>query len=220
MSEVVIIVPMLTRAHRVAPLLDSISAATTVDHTVMFVCTDGDTDVIDAARSSGARLEVIGPNTRGDYAKKINHGFRHSDEPFVFLAADDLRFHPRWFEEAVHEFRHPWIGVVGTQDLANRRVLHGLHSTHSLVRRAYIDEHGTIDEDGKVLHEGYIHEFVDDELVQTAKHRKAFAFAARSVVEHLHPMVGKAPSDALYARQQTRMRRDRHRFIRRQTLWT
>jgi hypothetical protein len=44
----------------------------------------------------------------------------------------------------------------------------GRHSTHSLVTRDYVERFGTIDEAGVVLHEGYPHEFVDDEFVQTA----------------------------------------------------
>ena len=109
--------------------------------------------------------------------------------------------------------------MVGTQDKANQRVRRGLHATHSLVTRAYVDEHGTIDEPGKVLHEGYLHEYVDDEFVQTAKVRRAFAFEQRSVVEHLHPTVGKADWDPLYEAQTHRMKADRRVFIERQKLW-
>lgn len=110
--------------------------------------------------------------------------------------------------------------MVGTNDLGNPRVLRGVHATHSLVTRRYVDQHGTIDEPGKVLHEGYWHEFCDDEFVETSWKRKAWAFAADSVVEHLHPAWGKAPMDDLYAQEPRRMRQGRRLFLHRRRLWT
>ena len=32
----------------------------------------------------------------GDYAKKMNRGLELTSDPFLLLAADDLRFHPGW----------------------------------------------------------------------------------------------------------------------------
>ena len=219
MAELVIIIPMLTRPHRVEPGIESIRAATSVDHTILFVCTEGDQAVIDAvAAHPDVRLEVIPPNERGDYAIKINHGYSITDEPFLFLGADDLHFHRGWYETARKRMVGR-IGVVGTQDRANQRVRQGRHATHSLVSREYVDVCGTIDEPGKVLHEGYLHEFVDDEFVETARKRKAFAFEHRSVVEHLHPSVGKADWDPMYKAQTQRMRADRRVFVERRKLW-
>lgn len=221
MADLVVIVPMLTRPHRVEPLVDSVRRHTTVPHTILFVCTEGDDEVIHAVQAEDdVRLEVLPPNQRGDYAKKINHGYRVTDEPYLFLGADDLRFHRGWFEAAVKPMSRSGIGVVGTQDKANRRVKQGRHATHSLVSRDYVDRFGTIDEEGKVLHEGYLHEFVDDEFVETAKARKAFAFEHRAVVEHLHPTVGKAMWDPLYNAQGARMKQDRRVFNERRKLWT
>lgn len=213
----VILVPMLGRAHHVAPLVESIRR--TCDARVLFLVTPDD-DEVDAAidEVGGERLEVE-YRQRGDYARKINAGYRATTEPLMFLAASDLRFHPGWFE-AVTAKLGPGIGVVGTNDLGSPRVMAGEHSTHSLVTRAYADEFGTIDQRGAVLHEGYVHEYVDDELVGTAKHRGAWAFAAESHVEHLHPDWGKAERDAMYADQRRRMSRSADLFKRRRRLWT
>jgi hypothetical protein len=112
------------------------------------------------------------------------------------------------------------VGVVGTNDLGNARVMAGEHSTHSLVRRSYIDEQGTIDEQGKVLCEAYWHEYVDDEFVKTSMARHAWAFAEDSHVEHLHPGWGKAPMDALYEMQRMRMKHGRRVFWRREQMWS
>jgi hypothetical protein len=215
-ADLAILVPMLGRPHRVAPLLESIRE-TTPGARVLFLVTTGDQPVIDAL--DGADRVELPPRQRGDYAVKINAGYRHTTEPLLFLAADDLRFHPGWFELAAAKLT-PGIGVVGTNDLCNRRTMRGEHSTHSLVTREYVDRFGTIDEPGKVLHEGYVHEFVDDELVGTARKRRAYAHASKAIVEHLHPMNGQAPMDRLYRRQGMRMRASRDLYQRRRMLWT
>lgn len=215
MTDLVIIVPMLGRAHHVDPLLDSINR--TCEARVIFVCSPGDAEVLERVSGEGTIL-VNGPYP-GDYARKINAGIETSTEPLVFLGASDLRFHEGWFEAAKSRLA-PGVGVVGTNDLGSRRVMRGDHSTHSLVTREYVERFGTIDEPGKALHDGYHHEFVDDELVATAKFRGAWAFAEDSIVEHLHPNWGKAPSDDIYDRQAERMRLSRPLFLERSKLWT
>ena len=182
----------------------------------MFICSPGDDAVLDAVAEL-EHLLVDGPYP-GDYARKINAGYRHTTEPLLFTAADDLLFHPGWLEAAEAQLADG-IGVVGTNDMGAPRVMRGEHATHSLVTREYVDRFGTIDERGVVLHEGYPHEFVDDEFVQTAMRRGAWAFAADSLVEHLHPSWGKAPTDELYDQQARRMKRGRQLYARRRRLW-
>lgn len=217
----VILVPVLRRPRNVAPLVRSVHENTPEPHRLLFVATAGDLEEITAIRDAGADLLEVPPYPRGDYARKINAGYRSSSEPFLFLGADDLAFHPGWLSAALSEFERPEIGVVGTQDLApTERARTGQHATHSLVRRSYVDERGTIDRRGEVLHPGYWHEYVDDEFIATARARGAFVFAHGSVVEHLHPSWGKAPTDELYAQQRRRMSHGRALYARRRRLWT
>jgi hypothetical protein len=224
--DTVVVVPVLRRPHRVGPFLDSLEASTPEPHRVVFVATAGDAAMIAAVLEHAeadplVSLELLAPNRVGDYAKKCNHAYRVSSEPFLFLAADDLDFHRDWLTAALELMADPAAGVVGTQDLApTERARSGEHSTHCLVRRRYVDELGTVDEPGKILHEGYPHEYVDDELVETAKARGAWRFAAGSVVEHLHPSWGKAPRDPIYNQQRRRMAEGRRVYVRRRGLWT
>ena len=200
-----------------APVVESIRA--TSDAAVLFVCSPRDTEVHHAVDAvGGEQLHVDGPFP-GDYARKINAGISATFTPLIFTGADDLLFHPGWLDAATACFA-PGVGVVGTNDLGSFWVMAGDHATHSLVTRDYVTKFGTIDEPGKVLHEGYPHEWCDDELVATAKHRDAWAFAFDSHVEHLHPNWSKAPMDRIYAQQCDRMRRGRRVFLRRQRLWT
>lgn len=218
-ADTVVLVPMLGRPHRVGPLVASIRA-TTRGARILFLCTPGDVAVITAVEDiMGERPALVVKQPFGDYARKINHGYRITTEPLIFTGACDLEFHPRWLDAARTALR-PGIGVVGTNDLGSPRVLAGEHATHFLITRTYIDRHGTIDVPGQVMHEGYPHEYVDDEVVGTARMRDAWMFAADSHVEHLHPnWRPEVPMDALYAQQPARMRLGRRIFASRRRRW-
>lgn len=225
-ADIVILVPVLGRPQNVAPLLESIRAAG--DHRTLFIVSPHDREEREAiTREGGLYVDApfeVGP---GDYARKINyaaHGLKDHvwEWDWILTGADDLRFHPGWAEAALRvaheEFR---AAVIGTNDLANPRVMKGKHATHSLVSRHYIEAYGTVDEPGKVLHEGYPHEFVDDELVETAKWRGMWAFARDSHVEHMHPHFRpEIPTDDLYDQFDERMMRGRRIFRQRQRLWS
>jgi hypothetical protein len=218
-ADLVILVPMLGRPHHVPPLLDS-TGRTVPGARVLFVVSPHDTAVHQAVAAADGEMLTVPYKPRGDYARKINAGYRYTSQPLIFTGASDLRFHAGWFEAACAQLSRPGVGVVGTNDLGSPRVVQGQHSTHSLVTRAYADKYGTIDCPGAILCEQYIHEFVDDELVGTAKHRGAFAFAADSHVEHLHPnWRPDIPMDRLYAQQSRRMAASRQLYARRRRLW-
>lgn len=197
-EPVVIIVPVLDRPHRVAPLMADVAAATPSRHRLLFVVDQRDRPQLKALRDAGADFLTV-PIGRRRYACKINDGIAASIEPLIFTAADDLHFHDNWLLAACRQLSDS-IDVVGTNDLLNPRVLAGDHSTHTLVRRTYVEQFGTVDGPGRLLHEGYPHEYVDDELIGTAKMRARFVSAPKSVVEHMHPYNKQAPVDATYRR--------------------
>lgn len=215
-ADLVILLPMLGRPQHVAPLLATIDEATPKAAT-LFLCSPHDWTVIDEIRQMGRMYAEVPFYPVGDYARKINYGVRVTTQPLIFLGASDIAFHPGWFEHAI-EHLLPGVGVVGTNDLGNDRVIAGTHSTHSLVTREYV-AHGTIDARGRLLHEGYPHEYVDDEFIETAKFRQAFEMALDSVVEHLHPNWGKGQTDPLYEQQQRRMAHGHRLYMHRRRLW-
>ncbi len=156
--DLVVLVPMLGRAHRVAPVLDSLTG-NPAGADVLFLLSPHDHAVRDAVERCRGQALLVPYNARGDYARKINRGIAETHTRYVFTAADDLRFHPGWFE-AAHAYMSKNVAVVGTNDLANQRG--GTHATHFLVARWYVEQHGTIDEPGKLMFDGYVHEFCDD----------------------------------------------------------
>lgn len=220
MSDVVVVVPVLDRPQRVVPLIESHTASGAAPRgRLLFVANRHDRREIAALSAAGAEVLLAGDD-EVSYPAKVAAAYRATTEPHLFLAADDVHFHPGWLDAAMAKMTGN-VRVVGTNDLGNPRVLAGDHSTHTLVARSYCDSPGaTADRSGTVLHAGYGHWFVDDELVQVAQARGVYAHAAQAVVEHLHPYHGKAPSDRTYRRGERSRIRDRRLFDRRVALWT
>lgn len=235
-ASVAILVPVLNRPGNVSRLVASVTAATEPPWTVLFLATPGkrrEHQAIQAAINGGSpegctirAVLMGGPAEPGDYARKINHGVTITDEPYLFFGADDLDFHPGWFEAALDRMTST-VGVVGVNDLGEWRpnspsrdaVAAGEHATHCLVARWYTHL-GLIDNpNGGVLNEAYHHEFVDDEFTATARYREAWAYAEGSHVEHLHPRFGKAPTDQSYMAASRRIPPGRALYRQRAHLW-
>jgi hypothetical protein len=135
----------------------------------------------------------------GSFAEKVNRGEMISDEPWLFLVGDDVRFHKGWLDQAMQTARTTGKSVVGTNDLGHPDVIAGKHATHMLIRRDYVEKVGASwDGPGVVCHEGYRHWYVDTEIVEAAKRRDEWAPCLASHVEHLHPYWGKAETDEVY----------------------
>jgi len=193
--SVVVLVPVLSRPRNVSPLVESFRKSGTVGR-LLFIANESDWDELAAIERAKSDLLVV-PDALSTWPQKINEGYRCSSEPWMLLGADDIRFRPGWFE-ATSKLREHGFGVIGTNDLGNPAVLRGEHSTHPLIDRDYADEMGTIDGPGEIVHCGYRHWCCDNEIVETAKARKAWAFCSSAVVEHCHPYWGKAEMDDTY----------------------
>lgn len=214
MSELAILVPVLGRPHRVAPLLAAIHATTPQTH-VLFLTDPQDCpehEAIERELRWNPLIEI--DSGGGNYAEKINRGIELTDEAFIFTAADDLEPLSGWFEAAKATLADG-VGVVGVNDLIERE---RDHATHFLLSRAYAEQ-PAIDGSRGPFFEGYSHWWTDDELIATAKHRGVYAYAADAHVRHLHPMSGLSPDDATYQRGRARRWEDRKLFMERSALW-
>ena len=208
MSDLVILVPVLARPHRVEPMLESIRSATP-EARVLFIADPDDEAEIDAVEAAGLEPLIYA----GTYAEKINMGVAATFEPLVFLGADDLHFRDGWLTAALKKLE----GVVGVNDLIRRRRRQN-HATHFLLTRDYA-QLPTIDDHAGPLSTAYHHNFVDDELIATAKSRGVYAYAKSAVVEHQHPMMRTAPLDDTYRRGLSRFEDDKQTFNQRRLLW-
>jgi glycosyltransferase involved in cell wall biosynthesis len=196
-DAVAVLVPCLNRPENVAPLVDSFEDANDGSAALYLVCDADDADQIAAVKAANANLLI---SDRGStYAQKVNSGFEQTTEPWVFLCGDDVRFHPGWIQAA--RDLSDRFDVIGTNDSptgeGNPRVAAGVHADHFFVRRSYVDTYGGNLGPG-VMSEKYRHFFCDVETVELAKARKVFTPCLASLVEHMHPDLGKAEVDDVY----------------------
>jgi hypothetical protein len=223
-----VLIPVLGRPHHIPPLLASLDA-TVPGARVLLLVTPGD-EAVPACEATGREVVPVRWQP-GDFARKCQVGYGYTVEPLLFVGATDLQFEPGWFEAATAELG-PGVGVVGTNDMCNPRVMAGEHATHFLMTREYIDRYGIlqpgpdgrpVNQPGVILFDGYAHEYVDSEAVATAIYRGAFRHASASVVRHRHGMCGQAypqdEGDRWDIAQRERMRASWPLFRRRQPLW-
>ncbi len=217
-EQTAIIVPVMKRPQNAESFMRSARASSGLVN-VYAVCDEDDVATKKAWKDSGAKVLVLSAGERpGTFAEKVNYGYRRTDEPWMFIVGDDVRFYPGWLDHAQHTANSSTNGyhVIGTNDLGNPRSTDGEHSAHLLIRRSYVDEQGGgWDGPKSIAHEGYRHWYVDDEIVTAAKQRNAFAMAMGSTVEHLHPLWGKGDDDDVYRLGQSFAMDDLETFKRR-----
>ena len=214
-----ILVPVLGRPQNVVPLVESIVSTTSVDYSLIFICTAGDRQQIEACKQTGARIITV-RGGRSEYPRKMNRAFSKTDREFVLLAADDLEFEQGWDVRTLALADEMGVGVIGTNDCANPQVLRGEFSTHPLVRRRYVTEQGaSFDGPGVLIHEGYDHNYCDREVCHLAQSRGQWAFAVEARICHRHPCWGTAKPDDVYLKGRRAFRRDYQLFMRRADRW-
>jgi hypothetical protein len=201
MSNLAVLVPVLRRPGRVAPLLQAF-AATTPDYSLYFITDPDDAGERKAIHDAGGTILCELP---GSYAEKINKAVTLTREPLLFLGADDLEPQLGWFDAAHSKLLEQGAQVVGINDMLKRsREL----ATHFLITREYAERPIITGEPGPLC-EQYAHNCVDDELLATAKHRGVYAYAEDALVRHLHPDVGAAQWDDVYLKGRSSLGPDR-----------
>lgn len=212
LEPVEVIVPTVReRIANLAPLAETLRASTGLADLILVV--DDEEHAAEAKDAAGYGRTVVQP---GKFPVKVNAGYASSSAPWVKVVGDDVRFRPGWLDQAQLVARLYGAKVVGSNDLANARVMAGDHATHWLIARDYIEEVGASwDGPGVVCHEGYRHWFCDDEIVAAAKQRGVFQVALGSFVEHFHPIAGKADIDDVYRRNDKYAAQDRDLFRKR-----
>lgn len=214
-----ILIPTLGRPERIGRIAENIRETTGVDHRLWFLVEEPDVATIDACRDA-EQLWIVNEH-EPNYSGAILTGYKHTDQQFLFAGADDLRFHPGWAEAAV-ALMDDWVAVVGTQDLLNPYVAAGMHATHYLVARWYLDEIGGVVDQGpgSFLNGAYTHQWTDTEFIGTAKARARFRPCLESVVEHLHAYSGKGEApDATTAKGMVNVTQDAKLYDSRKHLW-
>jgi GT2 family glycosyltransferase len=211
MNTIAILIPTYGRSLRLESVARNIHQTTTVPHTIYFVCESSDSDSIREVHNIKEECIVV---SGGTYVSAVNSGYRATAEPFVFCGSDDITFSPDWDKVMLREMENLKIGIVGATDewVITKT---GLHGSHFLVRRSYIQERsGVFDEKNVIYSSKYIHVMCDIETEQTAMGRGAFAMS-KAFISHKHWYMKTAEMDTTYQRPIDGQKRDEDTYNKR-----
>lgn len=217
-TDIVVLVPVYQRPERVPLLTESFAASRPKRASLVFLVSPEDKPERAAVAHMKNHLVVPFRRGRGDWARKINYGYKHTTEPWILCAADDIRFHQGW-DTALRRAMLTGKRVLGTEDLNPHANKDGIYSPHPLVARTYADEYGTVDGPGRVFCEQYHHNYPDRELSATAIARDEWMFVPDAILEHMHPGWTGTEVDATYLLGARFGQRDYNLYVRRHRLW-
>jgi hypothetical protein len=213
-ADVAILVPVMRRPQNVLRMLSSLDESGCADRCTIYFIADADDELeLDELQRCSANV-IVNHSELRTFAVKCNLGYRETDEPWMLLVGDDVRFGMHWVDDAFAE--DDGSSLISTNDMLNRGVMRGLHATHPLIRRSWADQRGASwDGAGTVCHDGYRHWYVDNEWTAVAQYDREFRYAPEAIVEHLHPLAGKGHDDEVYRLGQSHAAADRALYLQR-----
>ena len=136
------------------------------------------------------------------YNTRINFMFKNTNEPYLFTGSDDIVFEKGWLEGLMGGAGKGY-GVVGANDGYNPM------ATNFLIKREYIEKQsGCIDTPGVIFYPKYQHNFVDVELLATAKKRNQYVQVVNAKVTHHHWRKDPSKYDKTYQWADERVEKD------------
>jgi hypothetical protein len=90
-----VIVPVLNRPQNAAPFMESLRASGADLADVYAICDPRDQETVDAWADAGANIlwsDAEPLSLPGTFAEKVNIGYRHTEQPWLFLVGDDVKF--------------------------------------------------------------------------------------------------------------------------------
>lgn len=190
-----ILIPSLNRPQRLRQTISYLHANTAEPHRLLFCVSDIESKVILSELGEWYLDDSDDPDRR--YVTRMNKLVRHIDDAdAVFFGSDDVIHHPGWLTEAWKVLEDFSCVVVNDG--------HNPNGTQALMRAGFLP-FAVFDSPGDAFHNGYIHNFADNEQHFTAFKQGEYARAMESHVEHLHPLFqsdNAIPWDATYSNAQ------------------
>lgn len=198
-EKVAILIPTVDRLENIKKCVQSI-----IDNTVLpyeiYVMTKHK-PIIDWCRD---REIVVFEDESDDirYNTRINHMYRETQEPYLFTGSDDVIFEKGWLEGLMGGIGKGYA-VIGANDGYNPM------STNFLIKREYIEKQsGCLDTLNVIFYPKYQHNFVDVELLSTAKKRNQYVQVVNAKVTHHHWRKDPSKYDKTYQWADERVEKD------------
>ena len=213
-----IYIPTYGRPKKLQTVADNIKQATKNPYKLYWGVEPDDRESILAAKDTGCKVII---NPYGDtYSNALQAIYEETTEPIFLWGNDDFHFLDSWDEKPLELMvADSEIGVLGLHD-GNPKTS---FTSISLIRRKYIEEQsGVIDIPNRVLYP-YNHNYVDNELTETAKHRGAWGACDAPCIEHQHhtfTWLGDFPHDDTYKKNDSGFAEDNEMYYSRIHLWS
>lgn len=205
-----ILIPSLWRPESLKRTIDNIRETTPEQHAIYAMVDESDPASLEVCQTMGVSCWT---DDAGYFVPRIQFLFEHTAEPFFFTGSDDIVYTPGWLTgcfaamESHHKVCCPNDG-------------HNPKGTNFLVERQYVlEQGGNFDTPGYVYHPDYLHNFSDDEMVNTGCFRGVYVRAMDVLVESTHPAWGNSQVDNTYMRMYEADAQDRELYYSRWHLW-
>lgn len=206
--------PTYRRPHVLQAVADNVAATTKNDHQLYFGLEPDDTESIEAAKATGAKV-VINTGRQG-YPDTIQSIYEATGEELIIDINDDFLFLPDWDEVPVSMFDTDWVQVVGLKQAESDTHMSAIR----MFRRKYIEKQsGVIDMPNRVFFP-YNHNYCDTEFTCTAQKRGVWAGCDKLGILHQNPgLIGKTEKDYTYRKNDETAHIDEKTFTSRKHLW-
>ncbi len=166
-----ILIPSLSRPHRLDALIDNLHATTVSDHTLYFAINDGESAKILLARGENFVVDS-GQPPESTFANRVNrlYGLTHGE--YVYLVGDDDEHLPSWDANMLA------CMTDGVEMVVSK-------CTHmALISRHYVETQSCCVDIPNVICGPYVHNFVEWELAFVANMRGVLAQCQVPTVMH------------------------------------
>lgn len=190
MSRMAIIVPSRGRPDNIKALIESMRKTITADE--LWVVCDSDDPELQGYQDLGIENLLIFDRTQKGMARPLNLAVRyilknHTIEHFAFLG-DDHRPRTIYWDQDFRNVLEQGIGIVYGNDLfqgENLPTAVGMHGT--IVREL-----------NGMVPEGLLHLYLDNFWKQIGQDVGSLTYLPETIIEHMHPLAGKAEVDQGY----------------------
>lgn len=203
-----VLCPSRHRPHLLQPLVENLRD-TAPDAALYFaVCDD---ESLRALNDAGVTVWMTPEGW--SMVQRLQFLYDNTTEPYVYGAQDDSSFPRGWWQPALAR-------AVETDGVVVLGDSHNPNGTTALVSRRYIDTiGGAWGQPGRVLHDGYVHNYAETELFDVAAAHGRLTFLPDIVVEHRHHSYGLAANDDTYTMATAALEADRALYEQRRARW-
>ena len=188
MKDMVILVPSRGRPQNIEDLLFSLQETKTASELIVIV--DDDDETLDQYIELGCKVMMIAKQGKG-MARPLNFAanvFKNDYRHFAFIGDDHRPRTKYWDQKLIDALDEVGTGIAYGNDLLQGENLPTAVAMSGDIVRALKG----------MVPPGFIHLYLDNFWMQLGRDLKSFIYLSDVIIEHLHPVAGKAEWDEGY----------------------